>query len=185
MLKLKSWHLGKQEGGRLRSNTVRYKSLMIQDYPCYCFWSCLYALNIFLLCKFRAFKLINVFLWEISSFLRFYKKNSVLFLRQNCQVKKYDWGKWGLCRLEWATCCCSCGRLAKYLKHPTGKVAGVYCLLQHLPPFVLQVLPFGSVSALQMDIEVRLDIPPCLPFLSVLHPSPSLWCCANSWVKNK
>lgn len=70
--KLKSCHLGKQEGGRLRSNTVRSKSLMLQDYPCYCFLSCLYALTTFLLFKFRAFKLINVFLWERSSFLQFW-----------------------------------------------------------------------------------------------------------------
>lgn len=74
-------------------------------------------------------------------------------------------------RLEWAPCCCSCGRVAKYLQHPSGKVAGAYCQLQHLPPFMLQVLPFRSVSALQLDIEVSLDIlPPSVSSLSITLP---------------
>lgn len=177
VLKLKSWHLGKQEGESLRSST----SLMLQDHPCYFFWSYLYALNIFLLSKFRAFKLINVFLWEISSFLHFDKKNSVLFPRQNCQVKKHDWGKWDLCRLEWAPCCCSCGRVAKCLQHSNGKVAGVYCQLQHLPPFgITAQVCLNSAAGYWGQSGYSL----CLPFLSVLHPCPPLQCHAISWVKS-
>lgn len=66
---------------------------------------------------------------------------------------------------------CSCGRVAKCVQHLTGNVAGVYCQLQHLPPFMLQVLPFRSASALEMDIEVSLDIlPPSLFSLSFTLP---------------
>lgn len=108
--KLKSCHLGKQEGGRLRSNTVRSKFWCYKTTLAIAFCHVCMLWLLFSCSNSGHLSLLMCFYGREAHSFNFDKKKSLILKAELSD--KCDWGKWGLCRLEWAPSCCSCGKVA-------------------------------------------------------------------------